>query len=81
MAARCAVCGKGPQTGFTVSHSHRRTKRSFRPNLQSVRTTPARVRQVPQGWQGSARGRVNRVLTWSKTRLSFGLAGFVVSAA
>ncbi|HRL83383.1 MAG TPA: 50S ribosomal protein L28, partial [Bifidobacterium longum] len=36
MAARCAVCGKGPQTGFTVSHSHRRTKRSFRPNLQSV---------------------------------------------
>ena len=31
MAARCAVCGKGPQ--------HRRTKRSFRPNLQSVRTT------------------------------------------
>ena len=39
MAARCAVCGKGPQTGFTVSHSHRRTKRSFRPNLQSVRTT------------------------------------------
>ena len=39
MAARCAVCGKGPQTGFTGSHSHRRTKRSFRPNLQSVRTT------------------------------------------
>ncbi len=34
------ICsGKGPQTGFTVSHSHRRTKRSFRPNLQSVRTT------------------------------------------
>ncbi|OZG63021.1 MULTISPECIES: 50S ribosomal protein L28 [Bifidobacterium] len=39
MAARCAVCGKGPQTGFTVSHSHRRTKRTFRPNLQPVRTT------------------------------------------
>ena len=39
MAARCAVCGKGPQTGFTVSNSHRRTKRSFRPNLQSVRTS------------------------------------------
>ena len=85
MAARCAVCGKGPQTGFTVSHSHRRTKRSFRPNLQSVRTTidgeNTRLRQVPQGRQGSARGRVNRVLTWSKTRLSFGSAGFVVSAA
>ncbi|MFT8356908.1 MULTISPECIES: 50S ribosomal protein L28 [Bifidobacterium] len=39
MAARCAVCGKGPQTGFSVSHSHIRNKRSFRPNLQAVRTS------------------------------------------
>lgn len=39
MAARCAVCGKGPQVGYTVSHSHRRTKRTFSPNLQAVRTT------------------------------------------
>ena len=39
MAARCAVCGKGPQTGYTVSHSHIRNKRTFRPNLQPVRTT------------------------------------------
>ncbi len=39
MAARCAVCGKGPQTGFSVSHSHIRNKRTFRPNLQPVRTT------------------------------------------
>ena len=41
MAARCAVCGKGAQTGYTVSHSHIRNKRSFRPNLQSVRTSVA----------------------------------------
>lgn len=39
MAARCAVCGKGPQVGYSVSHSHIRNKRTFRPNLQSVRTT------------------------------------------
>ena len=38
MAARCAVCGKGPQTGYSVSHSHIRNKRVFRPNLQSVHT-------------------------------------------
>ncbi|MCI1984645.1 MAG: 50S ribosomal protein L28 [Bifidobacteriaceae bacterium] len=38
MAARCAVCGKGPQTGYSVSHSHIRTKRRFMPNLQTVRT-------------------------------------------
>ncbi|PAU68064.1 50S ribosomal protein L28 [Bifidobacterium criceti] len=39
MAARCAVCGKGPRTGYTVSHSHIRNKRRFLPNLQPVRTT------------------------------------------
>ena len=39
MAAQCAACGKSPQVGYTVSHSHIRNKRSFRPNLQSVRTT------------------------------------------
>lgn len=39
MAARCAVCGKGPQTGYSVSHSHIRNKRLFRPNLQRVHTT------------------------------------------
>ncbi|MCI1935218.1 MAG: 50S ribosomal protein L28 [Bifidobacteriaceae bacterium] len=38
MAARCAVCGKGPQTGYSVSHSHIRNKRRFMPNLQTVRT-------------------------------------------
>lgn len=38
MAARCAVCGKGPQVGYTVSHSHIRNKRRFLPNLQLVRT-------------------------------------------
>ena len=61
MAARCAVCGKGPQTGFHRSHSHIRNKRTFRPNLQPVRTTidgenvsRSRLRQVHQGWQGSA---------------------------
>ena len=37
MSALCAVCGKGPQTGYNVSHSHRRTKRRFMPNLQVVR--------------------------------------------
>ena len=36
--ARVAVVGIGLYI-CDVSHSHRRTKRSFRPNLQSVRTT------------------------------------------
>lgn len=37
MARRCAVCGKKPRTGYTVSHSHHKTKRRFNPNLQRVR--------------------------------------------
>lgn len=37
MAARCDICGKGPSTGFSVSHSHRKTKRRWLPNLHSMR--------------------------------------------
>ncbi|MBI4386222.1 MAG: 50S ribosomal protein L28 [Elusimicrobia bacterium] len=34
MAFRCAVCEKGPVSGQSYSHSHKATKRVFRPNLQ-----------------------------------------------
>ena len=34
MAANCDVCGKGPSFGHSISHSHRRTKRRFDPNIQ-----------------------------------------------
>lgn len=37
MAATCEICGKGPGFGNTISHSHRRTRRRFNPNIQSVR--------------------------------------------
>ncbi|MCY0869633.1 MAG: 50S ribosomal protein L28 [Firmicutes bacterium] len=37
MSKRCEVCGKGPQVGNAVSHSHVLTKRRWLPNLQSVR--------------------------------------------
>ncbi len=39
MAATCDVCGKGPGFGNSISHSHRRTKRRWNPNIQSVRAT------------------------------------------
>ena len=35
--AKCEVCGKTIQTGMKVSHSHIRTKRKWKPNLQRVR--------------------------------------------
>ncbi|MBM7867023.1 50S ribosomal protein L28 [Heliobacterium gestii] len=37
MSRKCAICGKGVQTGMQVSHSHIRTKRTWSPNLQRVR--------------------------------------------
>ena len=37
MASTCEVCGKKPSWGMSVSHSHRRTKRRWDPNIQRVR--------------------------------------------
>lgn len=37
MAATCDVCGKKPSFGHNISHSHRRTKRRWNPNIQRVR--------------------------------------------
>ena len=34
MASVCDVCGKGPGFGMSVSHSHRRTRRRWSPNIQ-----------------------------------------------
>jgi len=47
VAAVCDICGKGPGFGNNVSHSHRRTRRRFNPNIQRVRAvvgaTPKRL--------------------------------------
>ena len=37
MAAVCEVCGKRPSFGMSISHSHRRTKRRWNPNIQRIR--------------------------------------------
>ncbi len=37
MSNICQVTGRRPTSGFTVSHSHRRTKRWFKPNVQRKR--------------------------------------------
>ncbi len=38
MSYKCDICGKGRSVGMKVSHSHIRTKKVLRPNLQNVRT-------------------------------------------
>ncbi|MGI6128825.1 MAG: 50S ribosomal protein L28 [bacterium] len=37
MAKVCAICGKKKQMGMKVSHSHIRTKKAWKPNLQRVK--------------------------------------------
>jgi large subunit ribosomal protein L28 len=36
MARVCDICGKGKQIGNNVSHANNKTKREWRPNLQTV---------------------------------------------
>jgi large subunit ribosomal protein L28 len=37
MAAVCELCGKKPSFGMSLSHSHRRNKRRWNPNVQRKR--------------------------------------------
>jgi large subunit ribosomal protein L28 len=37
MSFRCEICGKSAGSGCRVSHSHRRTRHFFLPNLQNAR--------------------------------------------
>ncbi|MBQ9438269.1 MAG: 50S ribosomal protein L28 [Lachnospiraceae bacterium] len=45
--AKCSVCGKGVTFGNNVSHSHRRSNRKIKANIQRVRCkvgeTPKRL--------------------------------------
>jgi len=35
--ASCDICGKGVSFGIKLSHSHRRTNRTWKPNIRSVK--------------------------------------------
>ena len=45
--AKCEICGKELKFGIRVSHSHRRSNRTWKPNIRRVRAvvdgTPKRV--------------------------------------
>ena len=47
MARRCEICGKGIEYGNQVSHSNRKSRRIWSPNLQRVRAVTDRgVRRI-----------------------------------
>jgi len=62
MAQVCDICRKGPRVGRNVSHSNRKTSRTWHPNLQRVR---ARVGDTVQRIRVCTRcirsGRVTKV--------------------
>ena len=35
--AKCELCGKGVTFGIKVSHSHRRSNRTWKPNIRKVK--------------------------------------------
>ena len=37
MPRMCDICGKKTSFGNNVSHSHKKTRRTFKPNLQKAR--------------------------------------------
>ena len=62
MARRCALTGKGVQTGNNVSHAHNKTRRRFLPNLQpaSVDNEGPRHRQFLEAFELADRLVTNR---------------------
>jgi large subunit ribosomal protein L28 len=36
--AKCAICGKGPSVGSNVSHANNKTKKTWKPTIQRVKT-------------------------------------------
>ena len=64
MASVCDLCGKKPSFGMSLSHSHRRNKRRWDPNIP--RTVPGgpprRVRAA--GLVRPATGATRRPPTW-----------------
>ena len=63
MASVCEVCGKGPMSGNNVSHSHVKTKRKWKPNIQRVRAlVKGEVKHVNVGTRCLRSGNVERAV-------------------
>jgi large subunit ribosomal protein L28 len=62
MAYSCALCGKKPSSGNTVSHANNKSRRRFMPNLKSVRAiVSGRVRKLRVCTQCIRSGKVTKV--------------------
>ena len=63
MANFCEICGKGTMSGMNVSHSHLKTKKTWKPNIQRVRAVVdgevKRVNVCTRCWRS---GKVTRAI-------------------
>lgn len=61
--AKCDICGKGVAFGIQISHSHRRTNRTFKPNVQKVKAvvngTPTRLHLCSRCLRSVRNGKLN----------------------
>ncbi len=63
MASVCEICAKGTQSGMNVSHSHLKTKRVWKPNIQRVRAiVDGEVKRVNVCTRCLRSGKVQRAL-------------------
>ena len=63
MASLCEVCGKGMMTGMNVSHSHLKTRRKWKPNIQHVRAVvDGKIKHVTVCTRCLRSGKVQRSL-------------------
>lgn len=63
MGKICEVCAKGVVSGNAVSHSHRKTRRTWAPNIQKVRITQnGTVRRMNVCTRCLRSGKVQRAL-------------------
>lgn len=63
MAKQCVVCAKSVRSGFQVSHSHIRTKRTWAPNLQKVKANiDGTIKRVNVCTRCLKAGKIQRVI-------------------
>ena len=63
LMAKCAICGKGPNFGNSVSHANNRSRKVWKPNVQRVKTvTNGTVRHIHACTQCIKSGRVSKAL-------------------
>jgi large subunit ribosomal protein L28 len=61
--AKCAICGKGPNFGNSVSHANNKSRKIWKPNIQRVKTVnKGTVRRVRVCTQCIKSGRVSKAL-------------------